>query len=123
MPDLDRRRFLAAAAATMAGSAVELAAIHRRLDAMTGTLTDVVHDTDASEPDIRPFRVNVADTEVADLNRRIKTTRWPDRETVADDTQGVQLATMQSLARYWGTAYEWREVEARINALPNFVTT
>ena len=89
---------------------------------MTGTLTDVVHDTDTHEPAIRPFHVHVSDAEVADLNRRVKATRWPDRETVTDDTQGVQFATMQKLARYWSTDYDWRKVEARINALPNFIT-
>jgi len=90
---------------------------------MTGTLTDVVHDTDTHEPAIRPFHVHVSDAEVADLNRRVKATRWPDRETVTDDTQGVQFATMQKLARYWSTDYDWRKVEARINALPNFITS
>jgi pimeloyl-ACP methyl ester carboxylesterase len=123
MSDLHRRRFLGVAAATVAGSALDLSAIHRRLDAMTGTLTDVARETDTTGPEIRPFRVNVPDAEIADLNRRIKATRWPDKETVADDTQGVQLATMQSLARYWSTDYDWRKVEARINALPNFITT
>jgi pimeloyl-ACP methyl ester carboxylesterase len=122
MSELDRRRFLTAAAATAAGSVLDLAALHRRLDAMTGTLTDIVHDTDTHEPAIRPFRVNVPDAEIADLNRRIKTTRWPDKEIVTDDTQGVQLATMQSLARYWSTEWDWRKAEAKINALPNFIT-
>ena len=89
---------------------------------MTGTFTDVVHETDTSGPEIRPFRVSVPDAEVADLNRRVKTTRWPDRETVTDDTQGVQFETMQELAHYWVTDYDWRKVEARINALPNFIT-
>ncbi|MBW8770581.1 MAG: epoxide hydrolase [Gemmatimonadetes bacterium] len=122
MAKLDRRRFLAAAAAVLGSRGLVLVAIHRRLKVMTGTLTDVVHDTDTPEPEIRPFRVAVSDAEVADLNRRVKTTRWPDRETVSDDTQGVQLATMQKLARYWATDYDWRKVEARINALPNFIT-
>ena len=57
-----------------------------------------------------------------DLRARIKATRWPEKETVADDTQGVQLATMQKLARYWATEYDWRKVEARLNALPQFIT-
>jgi pimeloyl-ACP methyl ester carboxylesterase len=122
MSELDRRHFLAAAAATLASRAFDHAAIQRRVDVMTGTLTDVVHDTDTHEPAIRPFHVHVPDAEVADLNRRVKATRWPDRETVTDDTQGVQLATMQKLARYWSTDYDWRKVEARINALPNFIT-
>ena len=57
---------------------------------------------------IRPFRVKVSDAELTDLRRRINATKWPDRETVADATQGVQLATMQALARYWATEYDWR---------------
>jgi pimeloyl-ACP methyl ester carboxylesterase len=122
MSELDRRHFLAAAAATLASRSFDHAAILRRVDVMTGTLTDVAHDTDTHEPEIRPFHVNVPDAEVADLNRRVKTTRWPDKETVNDDTQGVQFATMQQLARYWATDYDWRKIEARINALPNFIT-
>jgi pimeloyl-ACP methyl ester carboxylesterase len=71
---------------------------------------------------IRPFQFKASDEALADLRRRIAATRWPDKETVADQTQGVQLATMQELARYWGTDYDWRKVEARLNALPQFVT-
>jgi pimeloyl-ACP methyl ester carboxylesterase len=71
---------------------------------------------------IRPFRVNVPEAELTELRRRIKATKWPERETVADDTQGVQLATIQALARYWEKDYDWRKVEARLNALPNFIT-
>jgi pimeloyl-ACP methyl ester carboxylesterase len=122
MSELNRRHFLAAAAATLASRALLLVVIHRKVNSMTGTLTDVVHDTDTHEPEIRPFHVHVSDAEVADLNRRVKATRWPDRETVTDDTQGVQFATMQKLARYWSTDYDWRKIEARINALPNFIT-
>jgi hypothetical protein len=71
---------------------------------------------------IRPFHVNVPETELTELRRRINATKWPERETVADASQGVQLATIQALARYWGTDYDWRKVEARLNALPNFIT-
>jgi pimeloyl-ACP methyl ester carboxylesterase len=71
---------------------------------------------------IRPFQVNVPETELIELRRRIKATVWPDRETVTDATQGVQLATVQLLANYWATDYDWRKVEARLNALPNFIT-
>jgi pimeloyl-ACP methyl ester carboxylesterase len=71
---------------------------------------------------IRPFQVNVPEADLTELRRRIKATAWPDRETVADATQGVQLATIQALARYWATDYDWRKVEARLNALPNFIT-
>src|ERR1700739_2138562 len=67
--------------------------------------------------DIRPFHVNVPEAELTELRRRINATKWPERETVSDATQGVQLATIQALARYWATDYDWRKVEARLNAL------
>jgi pimeloyl-ACP methyl ester carboxylesterase len=70
---------------------------------------------------IRPFRVSVPEAELTELRRRINATKWPERETVLDQTQGVQLATMQKLARYWATDYDWRKCEARLNALPNFI--
>jgi pimeloyl-ACP methyl ester carboxylesterase len=76
----------------------------------------------AGKSDIRPFRVNVPEAELNELRRRINATRWPERETVADQTQGVQLATMQKLARYWAADYDWRKCEAKLNALPQFVT-
>ena len=72
---------------------------------------------------IRPFQmVSVPEAELTDLRRRINATQWPERETVTDASQGVQLATMQALARYWATEYDWRKIEARLNALPQFVT-
>jgi len=71
---------------------------------------------------VRPFRVNFPDSELAELRTRINATRWPDRETVADQSQGVQLATVQALARYWATEYDWRKVEEKLNSLPNFIT-
>ncbi len=72
---------------------------------------------------IRPFqKVTVPETELTELRRRINNTKWPERETVTDATQGVQLATTQALARYWGTEYDWRKCEARLNALPQFIT-
>ena len=76
----------------------------------------------ADENAIRPFRMNVPEAELTELRRRINTTRWPDRETVSDVSQGVQLATTQALARYWAMDYDWRKIEAKLNALPNFVT-
>jgi len=72
--------------------------------------------------DIRPFSVNVPEEQLTDLRRRVKATNWPERETVPDATQGVQLATTQALARYWAHEYDWRKVEARLNAVPNFIT-
>ena len=71
---------------------------------------------------IRPFSVHFPDEALADLKRRIAATKWPERETVTDSSQGVQLATMQKLARYWTTDYDWRKVEAKLNALPQFMT-
>ena len=71
--------------------------------------------------DISLFRVNVPEAELADLRRRINATKWPERETV-HQSQGVQLATIQKLAHYWGTKYDWRKCEARLNALPQFIT-
>ena len=72
---------------------------------------------------IRAFQVSVPDEQLVTLRRRIAATRWPDRETVDDPSQGVQLAELQELARYWGTEYDWRKAEAKLNALPQFVTT
>jgi pimeloyl-ACP methyl ester carboxylesterase len=72
---------------------------------------------------IRPFHVSVPQKQLDDLKRRILATQWPDQELVKDASQGVQSATMQALAKYWGTTYDWRKVEARLNALPQFMTT
>jgi len=71
---------------------------------------------------IRPFRADVPEAKLVDLRRRIAATQWPERETVSDSSQGVQLTTMQNLARYWATDYDWRKVEAKLNALPQFIT-
>jgi pimeloyl-ACP methyl ester carboxylesterase len=71
---------------------------------------------------IRPFKFHASDEALADLRRRIKATKWPEVEQVRDESQGVQLATTQKLARYWGTDYDWRKAEAKINAVPNFIT-
>jgi pimeloyl-ACP methyl ester carboxylesterase len=75
-----------------------------------------------TDPAIRPFRVHVPDEDLADLRRRIAATRWPSAELVADRSQGVQLATIQELTRYWATDYDWRKCEAKLNALPQFTT-
>ncbi|MGZ4379912.1 MAG: epoxide hydrolase family protein [Gaiellaceae bacterium] len=72
--------------------------------------------------EIRPFHIDIPDAELVDLRRRLAATRWPDKETVADQSQGAQLAKMQELVRYWGTDYDWRKAEAKLNALPQFVT-
>lgn len=76
----------------------------------------------SSDTAIRPFHINVPESELTDLRNRIKATRWPERELVNDISQGVQLDTIQKLAQYWATDYDWRKCEARINALPHFIT-
>src|SRR5688572_20182002 len=91
-----------------------------------------VRSTDSSREDVmstvetavefRPFHVEIPEDDIADLRRRIGATRWPERETVADDSQGVRLQVMRQLIRYWGTDYDFRRVEARLNALPQFLT-
>ncbi len=75
----------------------------------------------AEATSIRPFQIDVPEEQLAELRRRIEGTRWPSQELVDDRSQGVQLATLQALARYWTTDYDWRRVEARLNALPQFV--
>ncbi|HET9685991.1 MAG TPA: epoxide hydrolase [Pseudolabrys sp.] len=78
---------------------------------------------ESSSPDaIRPFHINVPEAKLTELRRRISATNWPDRETVMDQSQGVQLATIQKLAQYWSTEYDWRKCEAKLKALPNFIT-
>ncbi len=72
----------------------------------------------AASDTIRPFRINVPEEDLVDLRRRLAATRWPDKETVADQSQGAQLAKLQELVRYWGSDYEWRKAEAKLNALP-----
>jgi pimeloyl-ACP methyl ester carboxylesterase len=84
--------------------------------------TDVGEQAAGDNTDVRPFQVDFPEAELVELRRRINATRWPERETVADDSQGVALATMQELARYWGTDYDWRKCEAKLNALPQLMT-
>ena len=76
----------------------------------------------ADKTPVRPFRVNVPEAELIELRRRIMATRFPEKETVTDFSQGVPLATVQKLARYWATEYDWRRCEAQLNALPHFIT-
>ena len=85
----------------------------------TTSTTSAVTSEGAS---IRPFEISVPEEDLVDLRRRIAATRWPEKETVGDDSQGVPLAMMQDLARYWATDYDWRKCGARLNALPNFIT-
>jgi len=86
---------------------------------MTDVMTEVNQRTGS---EIRPFRFKASDADLVDMRRRINATKWPEREWVPDSSQGVQLSTMENLARYWGTEYDWRKCEARLNALPQFIT-
>jgi Epoxide hydrolase N terminus len=79
------------------------------------------HAATTSE-EVRPFRIQIPEADLVDLRRRIVATRWSEQETVTDDSQGVPLAMMQELAGYWAKDYDWRKVEARLNALPQFMT-
>ncbi len=118
VPPHSRRAFLstsaaaAAAAATLGGS---MSLFSSQPAAAAGY---------GSHPDrrIRPFRVHFPQRDLTDLRRRIEAARWPEKETVSDQSQGTQLATMQKLARYWATEYDWRDVESRINSWPQFIT-
>src|SRR4026209_1998566 len=89
---------------------------------MTSTITQQQKSRPAVSDAIRPFTNRFPDEALADLKRRIVATNWPDQETVSDATQGVQLATAQQPANDWATEYDWRQVEARLNALPQFIT-
>jgi pimeloyl-ACP methyl ester carboxylesterase len=83
---------------------------------------EAVQQTRSDQAAIRPFQVGFAEAELQELRRRVNATRWPERETVADDSQGVPLATIQELARYWGSDYDWHKCEERLSALPHFLT-
>jgi pimeloyl-ACP methyl ester carboxylesterase len=115
---LNRRYFCGAAAASVAVKTLFLGSAER-----TTAMTQVAQQTGTDTAAIRPFpHLNVPEAELLELRRRINATRWPKRELVTDQTQGVQLATTQALARYWATDYNWRKCEAKLNAIPQFVT-
>ncbi|MGX5802447.1 epoxide hydrolase family protein [Bradyrhizobium sp. Arg314] len=120
-----RREVLAATAAVAAlgllPGALRAAPIQKE-DSMAQASATKVTAQPAGKDAIHPFHVNFSDAELAELRGRINATKWPEQETVADTSQGVQLATMQQLARYWATEHDWRKCEAKLNALPQFVT-
>jgi len=117
-----RRTFLATSAAAGAAGLLGLAA-SSDAQAVSSSPSLAEPHTAVGDTSIRSFHVRVPQAALVDLRKRIAATRWPERETVSDVTQGVQLATMQKLAKYWEKDYDWRKVEARLNALPQFVTT
>ena len=108
--------FFGAAAATIAAGPLGLLGFSKGSRAMA-----TAQQTGSDKTPIRPFQVDVPESELTELRRRINATRWPERETVTDQSQGVQLATIQKLARYWATDYDWRKCEAKLNALPQFI--
>jgi len=100
---------------------IEMPWIDLRATIATAAQADIVGGGGATDA-VRPFRVRFPDADLAELRRRVQATRWPERETVADASQGVQLTTIQALARYWASDYDWRRIEAKLNALPQFIT-
>jgi pimeloyl-ACP methyl ester carboxylesterase len=118
-----RRSFLTASAAAGALSFFSLGSASYAEDAGINEASLYTPEEQEGADAIRPFRTNSSEADLVDLRRRIAATRWPDRETAADRSQGVQLATMQKLADSWATDYNWRKMETRLNALPQFVTT
>jgi pimeloyl-ACP methyl ester carboxylesterase len=124
-----RRGFLAASVTALSVCLFALAAPNHAQTMATSDADAVVvaaapeTSQAAEDRSIRPFSVQVPQAALDDLRRRIAATRWPDRETVADQSQGAQLAKLQELVRYWGSGYDWRKVEAKLNGLPQFVTT
>ncbi|HEY1166389.1 MAG TPA: epoxide hydrolase [Chitinophaga sp.] len=102
--------------------AAAMVAVAAMLQALPGNAQTAALLQAGSNESIRPFHIQVPDEKLADLKRRIEATKWPQKETVNDETQGVQLNTMKKLAQYWATSYDWRKMEARLNALPQFIT-
>jgi pimeloyl-ACP methyl ester carboxylesterase len=125
-----RRSFLAARAIggaflLLLPAVASYAQTVRSVDAQAFVSSPLPEKQSAATQDdsIRTFHINVPDKQLVDLRQRLATTRWPDKETVNDESQGIQLAEMQALVHYWGADYDWRKVEAKLNALPEFVTT
>jgi pimeloyl-ACP methyl ester carboxylesterase len=119
---LTRRRFLAGSVAALSASPFALASTMNTPDADPILVAAAPSTPATGDRSIRPFTFRVPQAKLNDLRRRIAATQWPEKETVADSSQGVPLATMQVLARYWATDYDWRKCEAKLNALPQFIT-
>src|SRR6266478_4679463 len=130
--DGSRRRFLKSSMFGLALALSPSAITEALADSKSGNMRkdNAMTQSSATQPAgeqtdktaVRPFQFNFSGAELADLRRRVEATKWPDREQVTDASQGVQLATMQKLARYWGTDYDWRKGEAKLKAMPHFVT-
>ncbi|UNK48562.1 epoxide hydrolase 1 [Lysobacter sp. S4-A87] len=116
-----RRRLCVATATTLAAAPLGLIGCTGRKEPMNEVAEKKTASTSSTE--LRPFTYKASDAELADLRKRIEATRWPDRETVKDSSQGVQFATIQKLAQHWSSKYDWRRIETQINAVPNFLTS
>jgi pimeloyl-ACP methyl ester carboxylesterase len=124
---MNRRNFVNEAAIGFAAAQIGLFGCARSgstksFSQRSSSMTQVQEPTFGGSTAIREFTVSVPEAELIELRRRIKATRWPDRETVDDQSQGVQLATIRELVGYWGSGYDWRKIETKLNALPNFMT-
>ncbi|HEY1867841.1 MAG TPA: epoxide hydrolase, partial [Candidatus Cybelea sp.] len=115
---INRRHFVGAAAAAATARQLGLLGNAKKASATT----EVAEQTGVDDVSIRAFRVTIPEATLIEMRRRISTTNWPDRETVNDTSQGVPLAMMQDVARYWATDYDWRKCETKLNALPQFLT-
>jgi pimeloyl-ACP methyl ester carboxylesterase len=120
--DPSRRRLLGVAALATASASL-LAALPARATGALQRAFDGHRASGNGNEAIRPFKIHIDQRDLTELRRRVQATRWPDRELVGDDSQGLPLANLQALMAYWGDGYDWRKVEARLNALPQFVTT
>jgi hypothetical protein len=121
---LTRRGFVAGSAAASVSSLMLAAPAYAALSGFENEVIAAASPARQADghPAIRPFKVNVPRAKLDDLRRRIVATQWPEKETVADESQGLQLETMRKLAHYWATDYDWRKCEAKLNALPQFIT-
>jgi pimeloyl-ACP methyl ester carboxylesterase len=117
---LDRRGFLRTVVMTLAATELSMTACENVSTQRSTGMDTQTHVTTSTA--VRPFHINVPQKDLDELRQRLAMTRWPKRETVTDDSQGVPLAMLQQLARYWATEYDWRKVEAKLNALPQFMT-
>src|SRR3984957_19699505 len=117
---MNRRRFCEAAAVAVVANPLGFSSF--LFSPRSTAMNAVAQPKGSVATAIRPFHVNIPEADLTEMRKRIKATRWPERETVSDQSQGPQLATLQKLARYWETEYDWRKVEGRLNALPNFIT-
>jgi pimeloyl-ACP methyl ester carboxylesterase len=119
---LSRRRMLKGSSAALAALGLGATTGFGKLVSVHANHRETMTQSTTTHPEIRPFRVKIPQAALADLRRRITATRWPDKETVADASQGAPLDKLQELVQYWGSGYSWRKTEAKLNALPQFMT-